>query len=131
MPFIVNPFLFPRDIAANARSADRTVRTNKCPVTHPFYLALRWRQQIEDDVHLTQARIAAREGISRARVTQILNLLQLPEAIQEALQCPPPPLEIHAFSERRLRALLSCGDDETRLRQWDELLRELKNGSGE
>jgi len=94
-------------------------------------LALRWRQQLAENDHLSQARIASREGISRARVTQIMNLLQLPEVIQEALRCPPLPLEIHAFSERRLRALLSCGDDETRSRQWEELLRERKNGSGE
>jgi hypothetical protein len=131
MPFIVTPFWFPRNIAANALSVDRTERTNTCPVAHPFHLALRWRQQLAENDLLTQARIASREGISRARVTQIMNLLQLPEVIQDALRCPPPPLEIHAFSERRLRALLSCGDDETRSRQWEELLRKLKNGSGE
>ena len=38
---------------------------------------------------LNKARIAAREGISRARVTQVMNLLQLPAEIQASLLEPP------------------------------------------
>ena len=66
----------------------------------------------------------AREGLSRARVTQLMNLLQLPEEIQKDLQHPPASLEIYAFSERRLRQLLTCGDRELQLRRWQELVRE-------
>jgi hypothetical protein len=75
-------------------------------------------QQIDNSVVANYAEIAAREGISRARVTQIMNLLRLPPEIQDELQPPPAPLEIHAFSERRLRSLLSLRDRETQVDQW-------------
>jgi len=52
----------------------------------PFELALIWREQIKDDPALSQAKIAVREGISRARVTRIMDLLRLPAEIKEGLQ---------------------------------------------
>jgi hypothetical protein len=92
------------------------------PRLHPFLLAQSWRKQMEHDTKLSKARIAAREGISRARVTQVMNLLQLPAEIQASLLRPPAPLEIHSFSERSLRVLVSCPDEESQLRQWRTLL---------
>jgi len=56
---------------------------------------------------LTKAGIAKREGLSRARVTQIMNLLQLPGPILRTLENPPPPLNIDVFNERRPRDLLA------------------------
>jgi hypothetical protein len=98
---------------------------------HPFQLALLWQQQIADDSKLNQARIAAREGLSRARVTQVMNLLRLPEKVQSELQNLPLPLQIHSFSERYLRRLLSLDDAEIQLRDWLELLQKLKKAGGE
>jgi ParB-like chromosome segregation protein Spo0J len=63
---------------------------------HPFLLAQSWRQQLDHDTRLTKARIAAREGISRARVTQVMNLLQLPAEIQANL-LRPSASSIRAF----------------------------------
>ena len=97
---------------------------------HPFLLAQSWRQEMKDDTKLNKARIAAREAISRARVTQIMNLLQLPAEIQAGLLRPPAPLDIHSFSERRLRALVSCGEQEAQLARWRELVQELKSSAG-
>jgi len=94
-------------------------------------LAVLWRKQFEADNRLTQARIAAREGFSRARVTQILDLLQLPNEVQDGLIHPPAPLEIQSFSERRLRSILSCGSTEVQLQQWHDLVRDLINSQGE
>ena len=92
------------------------------PPTHPFHLALRWRDEMAANPRLTQSRIAAREGISRARVTQVMNLLHLPDRIQADLLSPPAPLEIHAFSERSLRVLVSCHDEKNQVRQWRTLI---------
>ena len=89
---------------------------------HPFLLAQSWCQQLEHDALLTKAKIAAREGISRARVTQIMNLLQLPAEIQADLLKPPAPLEIHTFSERSLRVILSCVWEEIQTSRWRWLL---------
>jgi hypothetical protein len=80
---------------------------------------------MEDDPKLNKAKIAAREGLSRARVTQIMDLLTLPIEIQNCLLGPPAPLEIHSFPERRLRLLLRCDNEETRIRRWWELLEKL------
>ena len=97
---------------------------------HPFLLAQLWREQMQHDTKLNKARIAAREGISRARVTQVMNLLQLPAEIQAGLLKPPAPLEIHSFSERSLRVLVSCGDEETLTSRWRQLVQELKVSAG-
>ena len=97
---------------------------------HPFLLAQSWRQQLDHDTRLTKARIAAWEDISRARVTQVMNLLPLPAEIQAGLPKPPVPLEIHSFSERSLRVLVSCGNEETQTSRWRELVQELKSSAG-
>lgn len=96
---------------------------------HPFLLAKLWHRQMEHDAKLNKARIAAREGISRARVTQVMNLLQLPAEIQAGLLKPPAPLEIHCFSERRLRVLVSCGIEEAQTSRWLEFVQELKRSA--
>jgi hypothetical protein len=93
---------------------------------HPFELALSWRQEIENDPRLNQAKIAAREGISPARVTQIMALLQLPAEIQNDLLCPPAPLNIHSFPERRLRFIVLAGDEAAQMSLWRKLLQKLE-----
>jgi len=100
------------------------------PPKHPFHLALRWRDQLAGNPRLTQAGIAAREGLSRARVTQIMNLLRLPETIQSLLQNLSPPLNIHSFSERQLRRLLTIGDSVHQLLAWQDLLQKLGHQDG-
>jgi hypothetical protein len=123
-PYIVDPILIPSGILAKVVSESRD-QGDLAPVRiHPYQQACLWRQEMEHDSETTQAKIAAREGISRARVTQVMNLLELPEAIQETLQSPPAPLEIYSFSERCLRRIVACGDVETQLRRWEELVHE-------
>jgi hypothetical protein len=85
---------------------------------------------MEDDTKLNKARIAAREGISRARVTQVMDLLQLPAEIQAGLLRPPAPLEIHSFSERSLRVLVAGGNEETQTSRWRQLVQELRSSGG-
>ena len=122
-PFVVNPIPFPRDAAISRPPIQTSAK--KGPPVHPFHLALRWREEMAGNPGLTKSRIAAREGVSRARVTQVMNLLQLPPEIQADLFTPPAPLEIHAFSEWSLRVLLTCKDEEARASRWRELVQEL------
>jgi hypothetical protein len=84
-----------------------------------------WREQMDEDPKLNQAKIAGREGISRARVTQIMDLLELPAEIQNGVLRPPAPLEPHLFPERRLRLLVRCENEEAQMGRWQELLDEL------
>jgi hypothetical protein len=108
-PFVVHPLPFPTRIledfspTTEERSQAQELRM------HSFLLAQSWRQEMERDAKLNKARSAAREGISRARVTQVMNLLQLPAEIQAGLRSPPAPPDIHPFSERRLSAQPATG----------------------
>ena len=129
-PFVVHPLPFPTRILEDLSPATEERSQAQEPRMHPFLLAQSWRQEMEHDAKLNKARIAAREGISRARVTQVMNLLQLPAEIQAGLLRPPAPLEIHSFSERSLRVLVSCGDEETQTSRWRELVQELKGSAG-
>jgi hypothetical protein len=124
-PFIIVPFVFPENAVKAARLPKLGAEIDEAP--HPFELALKWKDELAADAKVTKARIAAREGLSRARVTQIMNLLGLPEAIQKALQSPPKPLTIHSFSERRLRQILTAGLEEIQLRHWSNWISKLKN----
>lgn len=73
------------------------------------------------------AKIAAREGFSRARVTQIMNLLELPQEIQTGLLNPPARLNIHVFTERKLRNLASLAEPDKQKVTWRKWVRELLN----
>lgn len=123
-PYIVDPILFPSGIMSCIVSESCDRAAHKPTRKHPYHQACSWRQEMDRDSGITKARIAAREGISRARVTQLMNLLELPEEIQEGLQNPPVPLKISSFSERCLRKIAACGDRELQLRSWQELVRE-------
>jgi len=92
------------------------------PRVHPLLLARAWRKQLEEDPRLTKARIAASEGLSRARVTQLMNLLNLPEDMQQIVLNPLAPLENQVFTERNLRAVASCPDRKTQVSRWQELI---------
>lgn len=123
-PYVVDPIPFPSGILSGVVSESCNQDDSRLDRTHPYHQARLWLQEIENNSQITQAKIAAREGISRARVTQIMNLLDLPTEIQKDLLSPPAPLEIRSFSERRLRQLLACGDRESQLRRWQDLVRE-------
>jgi len=88
-----------------------------------------WRSKTGGEAH--PARTEDVEAvISRARVTQVMNLLRLPSKIQVGLMRPPFPLEIHSFSERSLRVLVSCGDEEAQTARWRELVQNLRGSAG-
>jgi transposase len=48
-----------------------------------LHRARQYRQQLEEKVFGTQAEIARREGVSRARMSQVMMLLRLDEALQQ------------------------------------------------
>jgi hypothetical protein len=129
-PFIVHPIPFPADILESLPAAKEEESQVPEPRLHPFLLARSWRALLEQDAGLTKAKIAVREGIFRARVTQVMNLLELPAEIQAGLLTPPAPLEIHSFSERSLRVLVACGDQEIQTSHWRDLVQVLTTSAG-
>jgi hypothetical protein len=74
------------------------------PVIIPVKQALILKNFLEQGTFNTQADLTERLGMSRARVTQTLNLLKLAPEILDAL-LNLPDNQVHLFSERRLRLI--------------------------
>ena len=89
------------------------------PVRRParvaVMLALAWkiREAIDDGVVESQAEVAERLGLTRARVTQLLNLTLLPVPVQEEVLFLEAVDGREPLSERRLREVV-------RLESWAE-----------
>jgi hypothetical protein len=125
VPYITGPVPFAVPGFTQASRAIAKPETDETVAEHPFQTAQRWAKELREDPGLNRAEIARKAGLSRARVTQIINLLELPKPIQECLSSPPVPLTISAFSERSLRRLLGIASETEQTVAWYELLLEL------
>jgi len=76
-----------------------------------------------------RAEIARLYGLSRARVTQVMSLLQLPDEIQQYVMVLPP-WEQRVYSGRRLRNILGIERDEAQWEAFEDLVKKL-SGSAE
>ncbi len=65
--------------------------------------AIEWKALLESGEVASQAEIALREGITRARVTQIMGMLRLAPEIQEKIQSLPDIVGRPPITERMLR----------------------------
>ena len=72
-------------------------------VEHIIHKAAKWKKMLDDGAVSSMSDIARKEGLTRARVTQIMNLLKLPAEMQNFLLKLDDPKEIRKFSERKLR----------------------------
>lgn len=70
----------------------------------------------------TRAEIASIVGVSRPRVTQYMNLLNLPSEIQKYLSDAKYELDMTLFTERKLRAIGTMEDKEKQVQAFRELL---------
>ena len=59
------------------------------PAGEALQNALSWQKLIEQQ-RISRAEISRREGLSRARVTQLMGLLKLPEKVQQGLLAGAP-----------------------------------------
>ncbi len=70
---------------------------------NPIYLAKEYKKMIDSGEVKTQAELARIKGISRARITQILDLLKLNSLILQELEKLGDPLKSKITTERMLR----------------------------
>jgi len=85
-------------------------------------LAIRFDQMIRDGVVADQAELARLGHVTRARLTQIMNLLSLAPDIQESLLLLPDILRgWDKVTERDLRPVSAAADWQTQRRMWREL----------
>jgi len=128
-PYVTHPFPYPETLAAAASAcgSDGVARRSRC--VHPIHLALTWRRMLDDDPALSMAQLARNQGISRARVTQIMNLLALPKEVQTHLTVLQEPAAIRYFSEHKLRSIARCTSPVMQVRRFRELCRSLGSGA--
>lgn len=88
---------------------------------HPLALAYEFQELLEAEVVNKRAEIARRCGLSRARVTQVMKLLKLPEDIQEYVMALPPR-EQRLYSGRRLREIVGIRAKKRQLAAFDSLV---------
>ncbi len=95
---------YEREVKGKAVVKKKTVNL---PQKHIIHKAIQWKKMLDDGKVNSLCEIAKKEGFSRTRVTQIMNLLKLPAKVQKFLVDLNDPKEIRRHSERRLRQSLS------------------------
>jgi hypothetical protein len=92
--------------------ADDWRRLNRPPPVLPPIVGLlkqaqEFQRRLDSGEVRTQAEIASQEGLTRARVTQLLNLLKLPPDVQRAILSLPVGTPARVVTERKLRRITS------------------------
>ncbi len=109
--------------AAKARRPAKPPRQPRTPrVAELLQKAQEWHRQLEAGEAKTQAEIARREGITRARVTQIIGLLRLAPEIQEHVLSLPDMVRRPAITERALRPIAQLEGAAEQKARFEELV---------
>ena len=105
------------------RSTTKAPKEPKTPrVVELLRTAHEWQALIESGEVRNQADIARREGITRARVTQIMAMLRLTPEIQEHILAMPEAVGRPAVSECAVRPIAHLADPKMQNRAFRDLL---------
>jgi hypothetical protein len=95
--------------------------------TSPLLEALRYSGLLKNDPFVkTQADLARELGVSRVRITQVMNLLKLAPEVQEQLLRLEDTKAVRFFSERRLRPLIQIEDPNRQAREFQMMLMKIQ-----
>jgi hypothetical protein len=104
------------------RGSPRPLREPRTPrVAELLRKAIEWKGLLETGQVSSQAEIARQEGLTRARVTQILSLLSLTPEIQQYILSMPIMAERPVVTERSLRPISSIDDPRRQTEEFKEL----------
>lgn len=84
--------------------------------------ALEYQKMLSTGVAKNKADIARIEGVSRARVTQILNLINLAPEIRNYLNFTADQNDLNTLTERRLRKIAKIENHQLQIEKFQELL---------
>ena len=79
------------------------IKVVKKPRKHMIHKAVKWKKMLHDGSVNSRSEIARKEDLTRARVTQIMNLLKLPAEMQVFLLGLEDARSVRKYSERKLR----------------------------
>jgi hypothetical protein len=103
--------LHPRPAGAASGNASRRSRRRAGPkrgAGEALKKAIRWQEQLDSGAVASRAEISRREGLTRARVTQIMNLLQLAPAVRSVIESEQR--DSRWLTERALRQIAGLTD---------------------
>ncbi len=101
------------------RGRPRPAKEPKTPrVVELLRRAIMWQALLDSGEVRNQAEIAQREGITRARVTQIMGMLRLAPEIQEHILSLPSTICRSSISERALRHIAQNEDSKQQLAEF-------------
>ena len=78
-------------------------------------------QAIMTQKRLTKAQLARKKKTSRARITQIMNLLKLDPDIRDYIKNLNDPGQIKFFTERKLRNISTVPNPKIQIKKFDKL----------
>lgn len=84
--------------------------------------AIEWQARLESGEAFNQSAIARREGITRARVTQVMGMLRLAPEIQQHVLSLPETVRRPAISERALRSIAQIVNPEQQIASFQSLV---------
>ena len=83
---------------------------------------MEWQRLLEFGDGTSRANIARREGISRARVTQIMYLINLAPEIQKQILAMPETVRKDYITERKLRPISKLDGQEKQMDAFSHVL---------
>jgi hypothetical protein len=101
-PFVASPFHFTWNSRTCASGPKRAFEENQAGPRHPICKVLEWQGRLLGEEGLSKSKIAKDEGITKARITQMFQLLNLPTDAQQHLAALRSSEAIRSFSLRGL-----------------------------
>lgn len=126
-PFVATPFRFTLNSQGDAARLIVDAKEDSGP-RHPICKVLEWEQRLQSEIRLTRAQLAREEGTTKAYITQMLRLTNLPEEARQYLSALRSPETIRSFSLRRLAMVAKLPAD--RRGQAFDAMKMISNRSG-
>ncbi len=122
IPF--NPSLFKK--ITSKPKIEKSLKKPKRVLTVDWYAkALVYKRMLDNGVVASKAELARKESVSRARVTQILNLMNLAPEIRNYLMTIADRKYLKILTERRLREIVKITKHQLQLKRFRELLKQV------
>jgi hypothetical protein len=99
-------------------------KPEKATPVSPVALALAFQRMLDEGEVNNRSDLAKQVELTRARVTQVLNILKLPTMILDELVAIDEPAQIAFYTERRLRPITNLYSDRDQIRAFQHLKKE-------
>ncbi len=121
----------PLNLPAHTRITKTIIKQNT-PIKRkvsPLVEALKYTDVLQEPSVETLSQVGLRFGVSRARVSQVLNLLKLDESIKEYLFAINDDKKHNFFTERKLRKIALLKDKNVQNSSFKKLIANIDSNS--